>query len=287
MALLTEQAVADLIATASPPPPAPAAPAIPQFDLPAPIPQTRYFGGRSTSRTIGTSFTDQERYREAVMRQEADRQAQELMIRLPSPDAPDAPQQRLNLITQFPLAPDSPYGKNVLSAWDKEADRYHKGLKDDPSLDLLPKLAQANASDSMIQSIYDANGRINTTRGYRLLGELERLQKAENKVTKTEEELLDEDIEDLTKMVEARDKLLIGVAPTPGLTAEMQKAQTDRAAAERASILQELQRKQAAKLGLAAKRSGSALAPAAAPTMMEGTTPSGLKFRVLPSPPSQ
>jgi len=213
--LLTEQAVAELLAQAQPvPQAAPATPtfAAPEtaFQLPAAIPQTRFFGGRSSSRT--DTFTQQQRYRDAMMEQEADRQAQELASRLleVDPAAEDAPRQRLNLLTQLPLSQSSDTGKTILSAWDKEADRFHKEVKDDKTDALLGELAEAGASPTELQSVFDASGRLNTVKARRTLGELKRLQEAGRKVTRTEEELTDDRIKALRDTLDFRTKNSIG-----------------------------------------------------------------------------
>jgi len=211
--LLTDQAIAEMLAGAQPVPPPQAVQApTPQqmFNLPSPIPQTRFFGGRS-SRTADP-FTQQQKYREAVMTQQADEQASELMNQLMQvdPAAPDAPRQRLNLLSQLPLSQKSEVGRTVLSAWDKEADRFHRELAGDKSEVLLGQLAELGATEDEIKGVYDSSGRINTVKARRAIGELKRLQEATKKVEKTEEQLLDEEIKRLRELVDTRFKLGTG-----------------------------------------------------------------------------
>jgi hypothetical protein len=210
--LLTDQAIAEMLAGAQPVPPPRAAQApTPQqfFNLPSPIPQTRFFGGRSRT---ADPFTQQERYREAMMEQVADQQASELMNQLMQvdPAAPDAPRQRLNLLSQFPLSQKSDIGKNVLSAWDKEVDRFHKGIAEDKSGDLLGELAELGANEEEIKNVYDSSGRINTVKARRTIGELKRLQTAEKKVQRTQEELTEDRIKALRDTLEFRRRNAIG-----------------------------------------------------------------------------
>jgi hypothetical protein len=126
------------------------------------------------------------------------------------PAAPDAPRQRLNLLSQFPLSQKSDIGKTVLSAWDKEVDRFHRGIADDKSGDLLGELAELGATEDEIKSVYDTSGRINTVKARRTIGELKRLQDATKKVQKTQEELADERIKALRDTLEFRTKNAIG-----------------------------------------------------------------------------
>lgn len=205
--LLTDQAIAEMLAGAQPVPPPQAAPATtPQqmFNLPSPIPQTRFFGGRSSR--YGDPLAQQERYREAMMKQMADQQAAELMnqLQLVDPASPEAPRQRLNLLSQYPLSQQSDVGKTVLSAWDKEVDRFHKGMADDKSGDLLGELAELGATEDEIKGVYDSSGRINTVKARRTIGELKRLQDATKKVQKTEAELTDDRIKALRDTLEFR-----------------------------------------------------------------------------------
>jgi hypothetical protein len=216
--LLTEQAVAEMLAGAQPVPPPQAVQApTPQqmFNLPSPIPQTRFFGGRTSSSRYSDPFTQQERYRKAVMEQMADQQTEALWneLKVTPPDAPDAPARRLQLLTQYPLSQQSEVGKTILSAWDKEAERFHKGVTDDKSADLISKLAVAGATDAEIQSVYDSSGRVNSVAAGRMLGDLTRLQekaKKAEKTEKTEQERMDEEIKNLRELVDTRFKMGTG-----------------------------------------------------------------------------
>lgn len=214
MALLTDQAIAEMLAQAQPVPqqvaPAPQA-ALPVpppqafFGFQQPVPQTRFFGsrglssgfGRSTGRTVDP-FTQQQRYREAMLEQEAERQAQELTRQLSSldPTAPEAPRQRLNLLTAFPLSQKSDTGKTVLSAWDDYAKSVGAEIGRDKSEDLLGDLAEAGATEAERASVFDANGRVNSVRARRLLGELKRSYEKQESVLDTEAKAL----EDLAKL---------------------------------------------------------------------------------------
>jgi hypothetical protein len=213
--LLTDQAIAEMLAGAQPVPPPQAVQApTPQqmFNLPSPIPQTRFFGGRTSSSRYGDPYTQQERYRKAMMEQMADQQTEALWneLQVTPPNAPDAPAKRLQLLTQYPLSQQSEVGKTILSAWDKEAERFHKGLAGDKSGDLLGELAELGANEDEIKSVYDASGRINTIKARRAIGELKRLQETTKKVQKTEEQLLDEEIKRLRELVDTRFKLGTG-----------------------------------------------------------------------------
>lgn len=266
--LLTEQAVAEMLAGAQPVPPPQAVQApTPQqmFNLPSPIPQTRFFGGRTSRSRMADPFTQQERYREAMMEQVADQQASELMNQLMQvdPAAPDAPRQRLNLLSQFPLSQKSDIGKTVLSAWDKEVDRFHKGIADDKSGDLLGELAELGANEEEIKNVYDSSGRINTVKARRTIGELKRLQDATKKVQKTQEELADDRIKALRDTLEFRTRNAIGD------TAENERIQTELFNLERTRF---------------------GVAPVAAPANVApttGVTPSGIRYRIIPSQPTQ
>lgn len=213
--LLTEQAVAEMLAGAQPAPPPQAVQApTPQqmFNLPSPIPQTRFFGGRTSRSRMADPFTQQERYREVMMEQQAEQQAAELMNQLMQvdPASPEAPRQRLNLLAQLPLSQKSDVGKTVLSAWDKEVDRFHRGIADDKSGDLLGELAELGATEDEIKNVYDSSGRINTVKARRTIGELKRLQDATKKVQKTQEELTEDRIKALRDTLEFRRRNAIG-----------------------------------------------------------------------------
>ena len=213
--LLTDQAIAEMLAGAPPAPPPQAVQApTPQqmFNLPSPIPQTRFFGGRTSSSRYSDPYTQQEKYREAVMQQMADQQTEALWneLKVTPPDAPDAPARRLQLLTQYPLSQQSEVGKTILSAWDKEAERFHKGVADDKSKDILLELAKAGATDAELQSVYDSSGRVNSVAASRMLGDLTRLQEKAKKALKTEQELMDEEIKSLRELVDTRFKMGTG-----------------------------------------------------------------------------
>jgi hypothetical protein len=213
--LLTDQAIAEMLAGAQPAPPPQAVQApTPQqmFNLPSPIPQTRFFGGRTSSSRYSDPYTQQEKYREAVMEQMADQQTEALWneLKVTPPDAPDAPARRLQLLTQYPLSQQSEVGKTILSAWDKEAERFHKGVAGDKSADLISKLAVAGATDAEIQSVYDSSGRVNSVAAGRMLGDLTRLQEKAKKAEKTEQERMDEEIKSLRELVDTRFKMGTG-----------------------------------------------------------------------------
>jgi hypothetical protein len=213
--LLTEQAVAEMLAGAQPVPPPRAVQApTPQqmFNLPSPIPQTRFFGGRTSSSRYSDPYTQQERYRKAVMEQMADQQTEALWneLKVTPPDAPDAPARRLQLLTQYPLSQQSEVGKTILSAWDKEAERFHKGVADDKSGDLLGEMAELGANEEEIKNVYDSSGRINTVKARRTIGELKRLQDATKKVQRTQEDLTEDRIKALRDTLEFRRRNAIG-----------------------------------------------------------------------------
>ena len=212
--LVSNQQIAQMLAGYDPSQVAPAAPAptSPQafFNLPPPPPTTRFFGRTGSSRT--SPLAEQERYRNMVMEQEAERQAAELVNRLTEidPADPEAPRQRLNLLTTLPLSQRSETGKTVLGAWDKEADRFHKDLASDKSGDLLASLAEAGATDTELDLVRDPSGRINSIKARRMLGELKRLQAANKKVEKTREEILGSEIRDLEDRIKFNEERLLG-----------------------------------------------------------------------------
>jgi hypothetical protein len=213
--LLTDQAIAEMLAGAQPAPPPQAVQApTPQqmFNLPSPIPQTRFFGGRTSSSRYSDPYTQQERYRKAVMEQMADQQTEALWneLKVTPPDAPDAPARRLQLLTQYPLSQQSEVGKTILSAWDKEAERFHKGVADDKSGDLLGEMAELGANEEEIKNVYDSSGRINTVKARRTIGELKRLQDATKKVQRTQEDLTEDRIKALRDTLEFRRRNAIG-----------------------------------------------------------------------------
>jgi hypothetical protein len=209
--LVTNQQISQMLAGYDPSQVAPAAqaPTSPQafFNLPPPPPTTSFFG--RSSRT--SPLAEQERYRNMVMEQEAERQAAELVNRLTEidPADPEAPRQRLNLLTALPLSQRSETGKTVLGAWDKEADRFHKDLSSDKSGDLLASLAEAGATDTELDLVRDPSGRVNSIKARRMLGELKRLQDAGKKVEKTKEEILGSEIRDLEERIKFNEDRLM------------------------------------------------------------------------------
>jgi len=271
--LLTDQAIAEMLAGAPPAPPPQAVQApTPQqmFNLPSPIPQTRFFGGRTSSSRYGDPFTQQERYRKAVMEQMADQQTEALWneLKVTPPDAPDAPARRLQLLTQYPLSQQSEVGKTILSAWDKEAERFHKGLSDDKSGGLLGEMAELQATEDQIKSVYDTSGRINTIKARRMIGELKQLQTAEKKVQKTQDELTDDRIKALRDTLEFRRRNAIGNED------------------ENTDIETEIFRLERERFGIPQTPVAPATAPAnVVPTT--GVTPGGFRYRTLPLQPTQ
>lgn len=235
--LVTNQQISQMLAGYDPSQVAPAAqaPTSPQafFNLPPPPPTTSFFG--RSSRT--SPLAEQERYRNMVMEQEAERQAAELVNRLTEidPADPEAPRQRLNLLTALPLSQRSETGKTVLGAWDKEADRFHKDLSSDKSGDLLASLAEAGATDTELDLVRDPSGRVNSIKARRMLGELKRLQDAGKKVEKTKEELLSDEIRDLEGRIQFNEDRL-GMTESDSPLLQQQRARIQQLQAERFGI---------------------------------------------------
>lgn len=210
---VTEQAIVEMLAQARPVPQvAPAVVPTPQsfFNLPPPIPTTRFFGGAFGGRRSSRldPFEQQERYRRALIEQQAEQQAAELGKQLAGldPTAQDAPQQRLRLVTQLPLSQSSTTGRSLLNAWDETAKMVRGEKRDyagEKEQELIGQLAEAGATPEEIEAVHDSSGRVNSILARRTLGELKRLNERKT-------ETIDDEIKRLENTIQFKSEKLLG-----------------------------------------------------------------------------